>query len=180
MQLFQLVTSWEAARKSVLHGTTETKVIGASKQDVKLTLSQTEDISPRGGTAAHVSEKLPLQYASNSIPFKASDEARRTFMPPSDSFHPLTPDKMADFVFVTAASSNHFNEVVDAIASIQTLMPRKRIYFFDIGLKADQITKVWCTYGIFISRRAIICFRLVDLLFYIKHNNHLQSNIIKD
>ena len=92
--------------------------------------------------AANVSEKLPLQYASNSIPFNASDEARRTFMPPSDSFHPLTPDKMADFVFVTAASSNHFNEVVDAIASIQTLMPRKQIYFFDIGLRADQIAKV--------------------------------------
>ncbi|KAK2180301.1 hypothetical protein NP493_451g01034 [Ridgeia piscesae] len=90
----------------------------------------------------HVSEKLPLQYASNSIPFKASDEARRTFMPPSDSFHPLTPDKMADFVFVTAASSGHFNEMVDAIASIQTLMPRKRIYFYDIGLKAEQVAKV--------------------------------------
>ncbi|KAK2162391.1 hypothetical protein NP493_1525g00033 [Ridgeia piscesae] len=105
-------------------------------------LPETTHISTRGGMTAHVSEKLPLQYASNSIPFKASDEARRTFMPPSDSFHPLTPDKMADFVFVTAASSNHFNEMVDAIASIQTLMARKRIYFFDIGLKADKIAKV--------------------------------------
>ena len=112
---FQLVASREAGRKAVSHGT---------------------------GITAHVSEKLPLQYARNSIPFNTSDEARRTFMPPSDSFHPLTPDKMADFVFVTAASSNHFDEAVDAIASIQTLMPRKRIYFFDIGLKADQIAKV--------------------------------------
>ena len=97
-----------------------------------------------GAMTINVSEKLPLQYASNSIPFKANDEARRTFMPPSDSFHPLTPDKMADFVFVIAASSNHFDEAVDAIASIQTLMPRKRIYFFEIGLTADQVAKVIC------------------------------------
>ena len=67
---------------------------------------------------------------------------RRTFMPPSGSYHTLTPDKMADFVFVTAASSNHFAESVDAIASIQTLMPEKKILYFDIGLKADQIAQV--------------------------------------
>ncbi|KAI0216004.1 hypothetical protein LSAT2_031931 [Lamellibrachia satsuma] len=93
------------------------------------------------------SEKLPLQYATNSIPFNASDQMRRTFMPPSGSYHTLTPDKMADFVFVTAASSNHFAESVDAIASIQTLMPEKKILYFDIGLKADQIAQVksWCS-----------------------------------
>ena len=117
-------------------------MFSASQQEIKLAIAETTDISKRRGMAAQVSEKLPLQYASNSIPFNASDETRRSFMPPSDSFHPLTPDKMADFVFVTAASSNHFNEVVDAVASIQTLMPRKQIYFFDIGLNADQIAKV--------------------------------------
>ena len=63
-------------------------------------------------------------------------------MPPADSFHSLSPDTMDDFVFVTAASSNHFTEEIDAIASIQTLMPQKKIVFFDIGLKADQIAQV--------------------------------------
>ena len=63
-------------------------------------------------------------------------------MPPADSYHSLSPDTMYDFVFVTAASSNHFTEEIDAIASIQTLMPQKKIMFFDIGLKADQIAQV--------------------------------------
>ena len=63
-------------------------------------------------------------------------------MPPRDSFHSLSPDKMGDFVFVTAASSNHFKEELDAIASIQTLMPKKKIILFDIGLNADEIAKV--------------------------------------
>ena len=117
-------------------------VANASHPGAKLANSGAKSNSTRGSMTTHVSEKLPLQYESNSIPFKASDEARRTFMPPSDSFHPLTPDKMADFVFVTAASSGHFNEMVDAIASIQTLMPRKRIYFYDIGLKAEHVAKV--------------------------------------
>ena len=63
-------------------------------------------------------------------------------MPPGDSFHSLSPNKMDDFVFVTAASSNHFKEELDNIASIQTLMPHKKIIFFDIGLKADEIAKV--------------------------------------
>ena len=85
---------------------------------------------------------LPLQYSTESIPFKATDEERSTFMPPRDSFHSLSPDKMDDFVFVTAASSNHFNEEMDAIASIQTLMPKKKVIFFDIGLTPDQIAKV--------------------------------------
>ena len=61
---------------------------------------------------------------------------------PEIRFHPLSPDKMDDFVFVTAASSNHFTEEIDAIASIQTLMPEKKIIFFDIGLEPDQIAEV--------------------------------------
>ena len=88
------------------------------------------------------SEKLPLQYAKNSTPFNASDQMRRTFMPPSDSYHTLTPEKMADFVFVTAASSNHFAESVAAIAAIQTIMPEKKMLYFDIGLKTEEIAKV--------------------------------------
>ena len=70
-------------------------------------------------------------------------------MPPRHSFHSLSPDKMDDFVFVTAASSNHFREEVDSIASIQTLMPKKKIIFFDIGLTPDEITKVHhCLYAL--------------------------------
>ncbi|KAI0239205.1 hypothetical protein LSAT2_010058 [Lamellibrachia satsuma] len=148
------------------------------------------------------SEKLPLQYANNSIPFNASDQMRRTFMPPSGSYHTLTPDKMADFVFVTAASSNHFAESVDAIASIQTLMPEKKILYFDIGLKADQIAQVksWCsvTYRYFnmsglpkfVSKNLFICawkpfvietvLREYNALFWIDASFRLKTNNLSD
>ena len=49
---------------------------------------------------------------------------------------------MADFVFVTAASENHFLESVDAIASVQSIMPTKQIHYFDIGLTNTQIVQV--------------------------------------
>ena len=108
-------------------------------RDIETGLSLAEDTTKplRGAKSTLEFEKLPLLYATNSIPFNASDQMRRTFMPPSGSYHTLAPDKMADFVFVTAASSNHF-----AIAAIQALMPEKKIMYFDIGLKAEQIAKV--------------------------------------
>ena len=113
-------------------------------RDIETGLSLAEDTTKplRGAKTPLEFEKLPLQYATNSIPFNASDQVRRTFMPPSGSYHTLAPDKMADFVFVTAASSNHFAESVDAIAAIQALIPEKKIMYFDIGLKAEQIAKV--------------------------------------
>ena len=107
-----------------------------------LSLAEYKTKPLRGAKTTLDSEKLPLQYANNSIPFNVNDQVRRTFMPPSGSYHTLTPDKMADFVFVTAASSNHFAESVDAIASIQTLMAEKKMLYFDIGLKTEQIAKV--------------------------------------
>ncbi|KAI0238787.1 hypothetical protein LSAT2_010461 [Lamellibrachia satsuma] len=106
-----------------------------------LSLSKDETKPLRGAKTTVNSEKLPLQYAMNSIPFNVNDQVRRTFMPPSGSYHTLTSEKMADFVFVTAASSNHFAETVDAISSIQTIMPEKKIMYFDIGLKAKQIAE---------------------------------------
>ncbi|KAI0231965.1 hypothetical protein LSAT2_017698 [Lamellibrachia satsuma] len=118
-------------------------------RDIEIGLSLAEDKTKplREEKPTIDSEKLPLRYSNNSIPFNVSDQMRRTFMPPSGSYHTLTPDKMADFVFVTAASSNHFAESVDAIASIQTIMREPKIMYFDIGLKAEQIVKVksWCS-----------------------------------
>ena len=99
-------------------------------------------------------EKLSLQYSTGSIPFNATDEERSTFMPPRDSFHSLSPDKMDDFVFVTAASSNHFKEEVDNIASIQTLMPNKKIIFFDIGLRPHEIATVH--YSLYVLYRFVL------------------------
>ncbi len=37
-----------------------------------------------------------------------------------------------NFVFVTAASNNHFDESRDLIASVQTHMPHHKILFYDL------------------------------------------------
>lgn len=91
---------------------------------------------------AAVMGRLPLRYKYNGEPFNISDQAARSLTPDSRSFITLTPDKMADFVFVTAASENHFLESVDAIASVQSAMPTKRILYFDLGLTEKQIAEV--------------------------------------
>lgn len=47
-----------------------------------------------------------------------------------------------NFIFVTAASSNHFKESKNAIASAQEHFPNFRLLYYDIGLKSDEIQSV--------------------------------------
>jgi hypothetical protein len=51
-----------------------------------------------------------------------------------------------DFTFVMASSRNHFEESLDAVASIQEHFLRSRIIFFDWNLKASQREEIrrWC------------------------------------
>ncbi len=49
---------------------------------------------------------------------------------------------LRNFTFVTGASSNHFRESKDLIASIQNVFPDKNIYYYDLGLKQAQIKEV--------------------------------------
>ena len=82
-----------------------------------------------------------MQYTNDSTPFNVSLPMRRSLVP-TNGFIDLETHVMDDFVFVTAASSNHFNESVDAVASIQTLMSEKRIIYFDLGLEKEQVKEV--------------------------------------
>ena len=75
------------------------------------------------------------------MPFNVSLKLRRSLVP-KNRFIDLETHVMKEFVFITAASSNHFKESVDAVASIQTLMPEKRIIYYDLGLEEKQITEV--------------------------------------
>ncbi|CAH1785286.1 unnamed protein product [Owenia fusiformis] len=59
--------------------------------------------------------------------------------PPEEKFIDLSADMLKNFVFVTAASSNHFDESLDLIGSIQEFMPERVIYYYDIGLKTGQV-----------------------------------------
>lgn len=57
-------------------------------------------------------------------------------------FVELNTETLESFVFVSAASSNHFNEIKDAIASVQKQFPEKLIYIHDLGLKDEQVKEV--------------------------------------
>ncbi|KAI0240175.1 hypothetical protein LSAT2_009135 [Lamellibrachia satsuma] len=65
---------------------------------------------------------------------------------PPRRFARLSESTLNDFVVVTAASASHFVETYDAVASIQTHLPGKRIFFYDLGLEDSQVEKVkrWC------------------------------------
>ncbi|KAI0236557.1 hypothetical protein LSAT2_012899 [Lamellibrachia satsuma] len=86
--------------------------------------------------------RITLRYNDMSQPFDVSAQVAGSLTPPSASFMTLTSDKMADFVFVTAASENHFLESMDAIASVQSVMPTKQIMYFDLGLTDNQVAEV--------------------------------------
>ena len=49
---------------------------------------------------------------------------------------------LTNFTFITGASSNHFEEGKDLIASIQQHFPRKIIYYYDLGLDTNQVAEV--------------------------------------
>ena len=103
---------------------------------------QKTEIDDIGTIAKRISSvNLPTRYSKYSVPFNVSPRLIPALLP-SDGFINLTSYKMTDFVFVTAASSNHFDESKDAVASVQTIMPKKKIIYFDLGLKEDQIKKV--------------------------------------
>ena len=82
-----------------------------------------------------------MQYTNDSTPFNVSIQMRRSLLP-NNGLIDLETHVIDDFVFVMAASSNHFNESVDAVASIQTLMPEKPIIYFDLGLEKNHVKEV--------------------------------------
>lgn len=57
---------------------------------------------------------------------------------PEKRFCNISIEVMRQFVYVTGASMNHFNESKDLVASIQEHSPDKEILYFDLGLEEDQ------------------------------------------
>lgn len=63
-----------------------------------------------------------------------------------DKFANATRETVSDFIFVTAASSNHYLESQDAIGSIQKYFHVKKIHYYDWGLTEGQKYNIskWC------------------------------------
>ena len=61
---------------------------------------------------------------------------------PIKEFVNLTGDFLQEFVFVTAASANHYSQSIDAVASVQKYFPGRKIYYYDLGVDAKQLNEV--------------------------------------
>ena len=63
-------------------------------------------------------------------------------LPFTGPFTQLNADTAMDFVFVTLASDTHFVESIDAVARAQMYFPHHIIYYYDLGLTAEQVQEV--------------------------------------
>ena len=71
------------------------------------------------------------------------DYLRHLKIPPSTFLTLKYEDVMAEkYVFVMAASENHFAESKDAIGSVQIYKPMHQIIYYDIGLAEGQVKEV--------------------------------------
>ena len=82
-----------------------------------------------------------LSYRNGSE-FNIPGETMQRLGLPTQVFANLTGDFLEEFVFVTAASANHYKESIDAIATVQKYFPGRKIYYYDLGLKSAQRKEV--------------------------------------
>ncbi|KAK2164490.1 hypothetical protein LSH36_63g11002, partial [Paralvinella palmiformis] len=76
--------------------------------------------------------------------FNKTKWSRSTTYPPY--YIDINKYDLSNFTFITGASSNHFKESKDLIASIQKHFPHKTIYYYDLGLDKNQVEQLrnWC------------------------------------
>jgi hypothetical protein len=83
-----------------------------------------------------------LQVLEAGRPFNMADAKLRAvgFPRKSHSVSSLTESSFNQFVFVTAASGNHFREALDAIATVQRYFPKHVLYYYDLDTKTRKST----------------------------------------
>eukprot|EP01068_Selenidium_serpulae_P018692 Selendium_serpulae@DN6479_c6_g1_i2.p1 len=59
-----------------------------------------------------------------------------------NDFVPLDMEHLKDFLIVTGASRNHFEEAKDAVLSMQRNLANHKIFFYDLGLTEAQASEV--------------------------------------
>ncbi|KAK2156902.1 hypothetical protein LSH36_202g03025 [Paralvinella palmiformis] len=94
---------------------------------------------------------------------KMPEEVAKETADLTNFFIELDAESVEKFVFATAASENHFNESKDGVASAQFHFPGKSIFYYDIGLTADQIEEV--------KKWKFVEYRLFDFSKYPEHFN---------
>ena len=81
-------------------------------------------------------------------PFNITREQFSALRLPPTKFKILDEVSVKHFVFVTACSDHHFNESIDAVASVQKHFPDRHIIYYDIGLREFQRQAVICAAGV--------------------------------
>jgi Protein of unknown function (DUF1647) len=84
-------------------------------------------------------------------PFNVSSELLSMMGFPMDlnDVTSLAESDFAHFVFVTAASSDHFHEGMDAISRVQQHFPNYTLYFYDLDTNTpDSTVKKVCFYSL--------------------------------
>ena len=71
------------------------------------------------------------------------------------SFVKKSPSALKKFVFVTAASDNHFGEAIVSIYNIRKHFPDKQVYFYDLGLSESRIEQVNILFMFFVLHGGI-------------------------
>ena len=84
--------------------------------------------TPPGGNVSFSGGKL----------FKITKEEVKLIQRHSQKWVNIDESTLKRVVFVTASSSNHFVESLDAVASVQKYYPQYKIYYYDLGLTEGQ------------------------------------------
>jgi hypothetical protein len=64
--------------------------------------------------------------------------ARHSLLSAPESYVTLSRDNVNQFAFMVGASSNHFDESIDAVALAQMHFPHHKIIYYDLGLTDEQ------------------------------------------
>ena len=96
-------------------------------------------------TIKHTQQLLDsVEMSPSQLSFNISRTLLTSLGFPINHFSSNTFNNSDEFVFVTAASDNHFYESLDAIARLQLYFPRYTIYFYDLSVKTSlsRVNKV--------------------------------------
>jgi hypothetical protein len=103
---------------------------------------------------------------SNNVDNHASFNFSQTYLRnigfPITRFSSIDENNCKQFVFLTAASDDHFNECLDAIALVQRYFPQHKLVFYDLSIRisSSRFVKVYR-----------VCFRRFWKLVIIKVDN---------
>jgi hypothetical protein len=82
---------------------------------------------------------MSVNVVEGHLSFNVSQALLTSLGFPIDDFTTDNTVKANQFVFVTAASDNHFDECLDAIVNLQQHFPQHKIFFYDLSTSRSSV-----------------------------------------